>query len=168
MTDVVTYRERPDGEPMTRDQLAERVEWWRSRVVPEWRVALNDDPPPDHDMDNVAGVMQSDWTIAELKIHFPDDTLELIDIKLDCIIVHELLHGALDRVLDHDEILRPHVAASLWIAYQGGRNGDMEEFNDRMARIIVNAVHGTSGAFCTRWADAGDAPLENGVEHSAG
>jgi hypothetical protein len=134
---------------VTRRQLARRVEWWRSRLVPEWRVCLMTEPPPDHPMDNVAGVMECDWTIAQIRVHIPDSTLQLDDRAIDRVIVHELLHAPLDQVLDHDEILEAHVAPSLWEAYREGRRSDMEQYNDRVARLIVDAVYGEP-TFCTR------------------
>ena len=126
---------------MTEKQLLKRVEFWRQRVIPEWRVAVMDHPPPGLDREYVA-CAESDLSINEVRLFFKDEVRAMARHSADRIIVHELLHPALDRVLDHEDVLKEHVTPVLWNAYLDGRHATMEEFVNRMAHAIVDAHHG--------------------------
>lgn len=133
---------------MTEAQLLKRIEFWRRRVVPEWRVAVLDHPPPSLDPDrNYVACAESDLAINEVRLFFKPAILTMTQHSADRIIVHELLHPALDRVLDCEDVLEPHIAPSLWTAYLDGRLRTMEEFVDRMAHAIVDAHHGQPSTY---------------------
>lgn len=134
---------------MTRRQLVERIECWRRLLMPEWRVALLDGEPDSvrsyhsHGDDDWVACAQGDVTITEARLHVKEDVLGYEPQQIDRIIVHELIHPLLDRVLDHAELLREHVPPPLWEAFQRARMGDEEEFVNRIAHVI--ATHGEHG-----------------------
>ena len=126
---------------MTVDQFVERVEYWRKRMCPEWHVGVTDDDPGEvsgHDQESWVACTSNDLTIAEILIHYRPVLLTYKRRDIDRIIVHELTHSLLDRVLDHDRALEPHVGSVQWEIYRETRRPDMEEFVNRMAHCIVD------------------------------
>lgn len=126
---------------MTVDDLIERVEHWRARICPEWHVRVTDAPADavlSHDQDSWIACTSNDLTVAEIIIHYKPELLEYRKIEIDRIIVHELIHPLLDRVLDHDQALAPHVSSIQFDSYKDVRRGDMEEFVNRVAHCIVS------------------------------
>lgn len=117
--------------------------------MPEWRVRLNAEPPERvrtyhaHGDDDWVAACLGDLTVATADLHVKDEVLECSPEEIDRILVHELIHPLLDRVLDHVEILRDHVPPAVWDAYEGARTGDEEEFVNRLSHVI--ASHGEHG-----------------------
>lgn len=125
---------------MSADKLIERVEHWRARICPEWSVCITDAPTDDvsEGTDDWIACTNNNLAIAEIVIHYRPSLLTYSKKEIDRIIVHELIHPLLDRVLDHDEVLGPLVGSVKFAMYQNARRGDMEEFVNRMAHCIVN------------------------------
>lgn len=138
---------------ITKKALRERVEFWRARVCPEWRILLKNEPHPDEATDErlqeACAYVQSDLTIAQIRAYFKDEVRTMDEAQRDRVIVHELLHPLLDRVLDHDEALHGYCPPPVLGAMIEQRRGDMEEFVDRMARLIVDPHHGDEGVYYT-------------------
>lgn len=126
---------------MTRKQLEERVEFWRARIIPELRVMLMDHPPPDDPDDgSYMAIVQTDWAISEARIFFCKELLRRDQAQVDRVIVHELLHPLLDRVLDTVEVLEEHVPPAVWRAFVETRRIELEHFTDRIAHQIADPV----------------------------
>lgn len=99
-----------------------------------------DDPPPEHE-DSV-GVCQSDLTVEEIRVWLSDDLLEWPPYDADRVIVHELLHALVNRVVDHDENLRAFVTPAQFETYREGRLGDEEQLVNRLAHALVATERG--------------------------
>jgi hypothetical protein len=127
---------------VTEAGLLKRVEFWRRRLCPEWRVAIMPDPPSDAPDRPFVAVVEDDRRISEIRVHFANGALELSREDLDRVIVHELIHPLLNRVLAHAGALRPFVGEVTWTIYEEGRNDDEEELVNRLAHVIVEAYHG--------------------------
>lgn len=122
---------------MTRDELKIRVEHWRQRLLPEWRVLLFDEPPPwaeDEDREYNA-IVQTAEDYLEARIFFTDEALDRDAPDVEVTIVHELLHpamrelrGVIDRVQLH-----PAEAGSVLSALSSAE----ERVVDRLSRAIV-------------------------------
>lgn len=134
---------------MTRKQLLERVEFWRARLAPELRVAFMDHPPPGDEAEDFLGIVQTDWRISESRIYFTKDLRTRDPHEIDRVIVHELVHPLLDRVLDTDEVLEAHVPPAVWKAYRETRLAALEHFTDRIARAIADPENSIGPAFGT-------------------
>lgn len=128
---------------MTRKHLLERVEFWRARLAPELRVAFMDHPPPGHEAEDFLGIVQTDWRVSESRIYFTKDLRKRDPHEIDRVIVHELVHPLLDRVLDTD------VPPAVWQAYRETRLNALEHFTDRVARAIADPENGIRPAFGT-------------------
>lgn len=126
---------------MTRKKLKRRVEFWRARLCPDWRVSVMRTPHPDAEEPFVA-VVQSDLCVEEIRVYFKPELLEWKSLyDVDRVIVHELLHPLLDRVLDQDEVLQPMVAPPVWDMHIARRRDDMEQLVNRLAHVIVAGEH---------------------------
>jgi hypothetical protein len=118
--------------------------------MPEWRVAVIDGEPESvrghhtHDADDWVAASKGDVTIAEVDLRVKDEVLDFKPEAIDRILVHELLHPLLDRVLDHVELFRPYISDAVWEAYQQGLVADEEEFVNRIAHVI--STHGEHGS----------------------
>lgn len=146
---------------MKRKQFVERVECWRRLLMPEWRVAvfIGDEPPGSvrshhaHGQDDWVACSNSDVTITEARLYVKDEVPDFDPDQIDRIIVHELLHPLLDRVLDHVEVLRDYVPPPVMHAYEQGRVADEEELVNRIAHVVsTHGEHGESpyGAHCCK------------------
>lgn len=127
---------------MTRKQLLGRVEFWRARLAPELRVAFMDHPPPGDEHEDFLGIVQTDWRISEARVYFTADLRRREPHEVDRVIVHELLHPLLDRVLDTVDVLEEHVPPAVWKAFRDARLEALEHFTDRMARAIADPHNG--------------------------
>ncbi|HYH54010.1 MAG TPA: hypothetical protein VD761_07760 [Solirubrobacterales bacterium] len=135
---------------MKRKAFTERVELWRRLLMPEWRVALFFEEPEGnirshhaHGQDDWVACSGSDPTIAEARLYVKPEVLTFDADQIDRIIVHELLHPLLDRVLGHAEVLRDYVPPPVFHAYEQGRIADEEELVNRIAHVI--STHGEHG-----------------------
>lgn len=120
-------------------------------MLPEWRVALMPNPSPgmEAEDDDVAHV-ESDQRILEVRVHFRPSARHLTIDDLDRIIVHELLHPLLDKVLDFEDALKQCISPAQWDAHLEYRGPHMEEFIDRVARLIVDPSY-DKRTYYTRW-----------------
>lgn len=136
---------------MTRRQLARRVEYWRARILPEWRVSLMHTPPPGASDDDYAGTVQVEAEIAEARVRIPDATLEHEPAAIDRVIVHELLHPLADQLHDAADPLEEQVASAVWEMFAAQRTLLEEQMIDRLARVVVaiDAGHAPSDVYFT-------------------
>lgn len=118
--------------------LERRVEFWRRRILPEWRVAIMGYPPPDPPEGDWIAVVETDTRIFEARVHFKVELLERERAEIDRVIVHELVHVPLDPVLDLDSLLEPHVPQEVLEAYREARYVPLEQAVDRLAHLIAD------------------------------
>jgi hypothetical protein len=125
---------------MPQKELAELVEAWRKVLIPEWRVFLKADLPPDHDGDCWA-TCQTSGDYREIRVHFTDDCLRRSRREIEITIVHEFLH-ALTRpwrkLLDdvEDEVAKPKHDLLNEV-----REHEEEQLVDRLSYVIVAQTH---------------------------
>jgi hypothetical protein len=134
---------------MTRKQLAKLVEAWRKVLLPEWRVFLMDEPPPENSEDNdFWAICQTKDDYRELCVFFSDDCLERSARQVEITVVHELLH-ALTRPwrqqIDDVAFDLGNIRAS---ALRELREHEEEQLVDRLAYVLVAQTH-ESEAFGT-------------------
>lgn len=123
---------------MTWAGLERRAEHWRRRLAPEWTIILRrDEPDPGPDRDDWGACVMPDLDLGELVIYVRPVVLEQRAAEVDRVIVHEILHGLLDRVLDYDEVLEEQIAPATMRVYRTARRHAMEELVDRLARTVA-------------------------------
>lgn len=138
---------------MKRDDLAARVEHWRQRLAPEWRITLKDSGPDWKHEEDYLGTVQSDDDYQHAKLHITDAALEQSDEDVDLTIVHELIHPLLREMRSALDRLEAHVPKPAWqiVSDQFGR--DEEQVADRLSRLIVHADRQQWPAFGTMAAE---------------
>lgn len=130
---------------MTRRQLADRVEYWRRLILPEWRVILHDKPLEDMDMDvdDAWAVCRTPGDYLKIQIHFSDKLLKEPLAEIEATVVHELLH-ALTRpwrnLLDGVSYELGNAKTSV---LREGQEHEEEKLVDRLAYVLVARETGT-------------------------
>jgi transcriptional regulator of heat shock response len=122
---------------VTRKQLAARVELWRRRLTPEWRIAVSTDEPDD----GTAAQIQASGDYHFAQIQVARKVLADHLAEVDVTIVHELLHLTLRemrRVVDLvDGQVHPDVHEVLAAAHGSAEEAVVE----RLARVIARQEH---------------------------
>lgn len=128
---------------MTRKQLAVRVEYWRRRILPEWRAVVIDEPPDwADDRDEYLAVCQTASDYSEVRLHFTTAALERGQAEVDVTIVHELLHPLFRPMRQALDRISPSVAPTSWHAVRDQLEHDEEMAVDRLSRLIVTLDSG--------------------------
>lgn len=122
---------------MTRAELELEVERLRQLVIPEWRVILANQPPPDHDTDDAWATSQSMEDYDQITIHFSDECLERADATIITTIVHELLHGAFRDMRGLIDRLCGQIHRDAWQVWNAQRVHEEERLVDRLSRTIA-------------------------------
>ena len=125
---------------MRREELVKRVEHWQARMLPEWMVGVSfeepDDPPR---RDDWAACTASDPSVGEVRVHFRPKVLAQPAGEVDRLIVHELIHPMLDRILDPlDDALMPHAGEIMVETLRLVREPIVEEFVNRLTHLILD------------------------------
>lgn len=143
---------------MTEQQLAKRVEHWRSLLAPEWRITLDPagpHPADEEDQYNACVQADDDYLHARLWVRqsfYRDAELGEVDVTL----VHELLHLLLRELRRIEDLVRPHLTSAVSLLLADRQRTEEERVVERLARIIARLEHpdgllyGTSPASTSR------------------
>jgi hypothetical protein len=130
---------------MTRDDIAERIEFWRERLTPEWRITLSAEDPDNENNAQVRSSEHYHW--AEVRI--APKAAAAGGGELDVTIVHELLHllmRDMRRIVDlvEDQVHRD-VHTIIFDTFLSAEEAAVE----RLARIISLLEHPTGLVYGT-------------------
>lgn len=120
----------------TRKQLAQRVEFWRRRICPDFDVQLLREPPePEHWQDNW-GHIEPDPTYRRGKLWV--NTRTIPDAKqLDETICHELVHLALADLAKVQEDIALDLGNEARTALRRRWDEAAEHAAEQLARVIA-------------------------------
>lgn len=124
---------------MNRHQLEIRVELWRDRLAPEWRITLDPNAPPGHE-DAVASC-QADNDYEHARMHFTDYCLGLELPVIDKVIIHEILHLLFREGRRCWDAVDGQVHRDVRTAVDHQHDSWEERVIERLARTIAQAEH---------------------------
>jgi len=130
---------------MIREELLQRVDFWRRRIVPEWEVVVTDKTYEDEDPDprDCNAISRLNPMYDRIVLGFTERGLRQSTLEFEVTIVHELLHAASrslrSAITSVEEPLEGPLWDLLWSRYQDAE----EAMIDRLARVIVGQEFGT-------------------------
>lgn len=126
---------------MTRDAVADRVEFWRLRLTPEWRITVTGSTTPPEEMPDCRAMIQAseDYHHADLWIAPAVLREELGEI--DVTIVHELLHLLMREMRRTLDLIEGQVAPAVHSLLEQRFTTEEEGAVERLARVIALLEH---------------------------
>lgn len=126
---------------VSREELAELVESWRKELIPEWRVTLSDDPPPDFENDEAWAACQRGDDYLAITVHLTDECLKRSAREIEITVVHELLHALFRPWAKQIEDVAFDLGSLRASALRKEREHEEEQLVDRLAYCLVAQAH---------------------------
>jgi hypothetical protein len=127
---------------VTRRELERRLEHWRERLVPEWRLTLKESGPNWQDEDDYLATVQADSDYHHAKVYFTSACLDRDEASIDVTIVHELLHLLAREMRRTLDVVKDHTPPAVHAIASETQSTGEEQLVERVAHAIVSADRG--------------------------
>jgi hypothetical protein len=120
------------------EQLRDHLEYWRTRIAPEWDLLLMKEPPDEETRRESRAVIQSSTDYHQACLWIDERFVEQGDWpEIEVTIAHELLHLVTREYRCAADILMSEVSSRQWSTFRQISGSAEERLVDRCARVMV-------------------------------
>lgn len=125
---------------MTAGQLEQRIDLWRARLVPEWRLTIVDKPISD-EMPECRAEVQADEDYHHATLYIAQSVLADELGEVDVTIVHELLHLLVRECRRTFNLVEGQVHRDVFDLLRQHFETAEEQLVERVARVVARLEH---------------------------